>query len=159
MNGEVRKRVEREVGSVNRMMSIGRFLENKGRMLQGGGESALLELHTGKKAKGGGRSTSWEVQERLKRGSLNGRWGSKVEFILRRREGRMGRGNWWMLASPVQAPRKGKGGMEGLSLAWQASTGSYRSILEQSSSFWVMFWILYPFNSLQHWGAISRTFL
>ena len=37
MKGEVRKRVEREVGSVNRMMSIGRFLENKGSMLQGGG--------------------------------------------------------------------------------------------------------------------------
>ena len=46
MKGEVRKRVKGEVGSVNRMMSIGRFLENKGRMLQGGGESALLELHT-----------------------------------------------------------------------------------------------------------------
>ena len=41
MRGEVRKRVEMEVRSVNRMMSIGRFLENKGRMLQGGGESAL----------------------------------------------------------------------------------------------------------------------
>ena len=37
MKGEVRKRAEREVGSVNRMMSIGRFLENKGRMLQGEG--------------------------------------------------------------------------------------------------------------------------
>ena len=69
MKGEVRKRVKREVGSVNRMMSIGRFLENKGRMLQGGGESALLELHTsgrmlhenwalGKRLRGGGRSTS-----------------------------------------------------------------------------------------------------
>ena len=29
----------------------------------------------------------------------------------------MGRGNWWMLASPVQVSRKGKGGMEGLSPA------------------------------------------
>ena len=42
MKGEVRKRVEREVGNVNRMMLIGRFLENKRRMLQGGGESALV---------------------------------------------------------------------------------------------------------------------
>ena len=33
----------------------------------------------------------------------------------------MGRGNWWMLASPVQVPRKGKGDM-----------GGYRSILEQA---------------------------
>ena len=44
----------------------------------------------------------------------------------------MGRGNWWMLASPVQVPRKGKGDMEGLSPALQASTGGYRSILEQA---------------------------
>ena len=43
----------------------------------------------------------------------------------------MGRGNWWMLASPVQVPRKWKGDMEGLSPALQASTGGYRSILEQ----------------------------
>ena len=35
----------------------------------------------------------------------------------------MGRGNWWMLASPVQVPRMGKGDMEGLSPACQASTG------------------------------------
>ena len=35
----------------------------------------------------------------------------------------MGRGNWWVLASPVQVPRKGKGDMEGLSPACQASTG------------------------------------
>ena len=42
----------------------------------------------------------------------------------------MGRGNWWMLASPV--PRKGKGDMEGLSPACQASTGGYRNILEQA---------------------------
>ena len=48
----------------------------------------------------------------------------------------MGRGNWWMLASPVQVPRKGKGDMvmEGLSPApaCQASTGGYRNILEQA---------------------------
>ena len=44
----------------------------------------------------------------------------------------MGRGNWWMFASPVQVPRKGKGDMEGLSPALQASTGGYRSILEQA---------------------------
>ena len=36
MKEEVRKRLEKEVGSVNRVMSIGSFLENKGRMLQGG---------------------------------------------------------------------------------------------------------------------------
>ena len=35
----------------------------------------------------------------------------------------MGRGNWWVLASPVQVLRKGKGDMEGLSPACQASTG------------------------------------
>ena len=34
-------------------------------------------------------------------------------YMLRRREGGMGRGNWWMLASPVQVPRKGKEDMEG----------------------------------------------
>ena len=65
-------------------------------------------------------------------GSPKSRGGSKVEFMLRRREGGMGRGNWWMLASPVQVPRKGKGDMEGLSPALQASTGGYRSILEQA---------------------------
>ena len=37
----------------------------------------------------------------------------------------MGRGNWWMLASPVQVPRKGKGDMEGLSPACQVSRGGY----------------------------------
>ena len=72
------------------------------------------------------------MQERLEGGSLNSRGGSKVEFILRRREGGMGRGNWWMLASPVQVPCKRKANMEGLSPAWQASTGGYRSILEQA---------------------------
>ena len=38
-----------------------------------------------------------------------------------------GGGDWWMFASPVQIPRKGKGDMpmEGLSPAWQASTGGY----------------------------------
>ena len=51
--------------------------------------------------------TDWEE------GGPNGRGGSKAEFILRRREGGMGRGIWWMLASPVQVPRKGKGDMEG----------------------------------------------
>ena len=40
----------------------------------------------------------------------------------------MGRGIWWMLASPVQVPRKGEGETEGLSPAWQASTGGYRNI-------------------------------
>ena len=71
------------------------------------------------------------MQERSEGGSPNSRGGSKVEFILRRREGGMGRGNWWMLASPVQVPRKEKGDMvmEGLS---PASTGGYRSILEQA---------------------------
>ena len=38
----------------------------------------------------------------------------------------MGRGNWWMLASPVQVARKGKRDTEGLSPAWQASTGGYK---------------------------------
>ena len=33
----------------------------------------------------------------------------------------MERGNWWMLASPVQVPRKGEGDMEGLIPAWQPS--------------------------------------
>ena len=47
----------------------------------------------------------------------------------------MGRGNWWMLASPVQVPPTGKGDMEGLSPAWQASTGGYRSILEQADQY------------------------
>ena len=65
--------------------------------------------------------------------SPNSRGGSKVEFILRRRGGGMGWENWWMLASPVQVPRKGKGDMEGLSPALQASTGGYRSILEQAN--------------------------
>ena len=93
------------------------------------------------KAKGGGRSTSREVQERLEGGSPNSRGGSTVEFIglLRRREGGMGRGNWWMLASPVQVPRKGKGDMEGLSPALQASTGRYRSILEQADQCMYMY--------------------
>ena len=44
----------------------------------------------------------------------------------------MGRGISWMLASSVQVPRKGKGDMEELSTALQASTGGYRSILEQA---------------------------
>ena len=44
----------------------------------------------------------------------------------------MGRGNWWMLAFPVQVPRKEKGDMEGLSPACQASTGGYSNILEQA---------------------------
>ena len=44
----------------------------------------------------------------------------------------MGRGNWWMLASPVQVLRKGKGDREGLNPAWQASTGGYINILEQA---------------------------
>ena len=44
----------------------------------------------------------------------------------------MGRGNWWMLAFPVQVPRKGKGDMEGLSPACKASIGGYRNILEQA---------------------------
>ena len=44
----------------------------------------------------------------------------------------MGRGNWWMLASPVQVPHKGKGDMEGLSPACQASTGGYKNILKQA---------------------------
>ena len=34
----------------------------------------------------------------------------------------MGRGIWWMLASPLQVPCKGKWDTEGLSPAWQAST-------------------------------------
>ena len=53
-------------------------------------KNASWELDTGKKAKGGGRSTSWEVQERLEGGSPNSRGGSKVEFTLRRREGEWG---------------------------------------------------------------------
>ena len=44
----------------------------------------------------------------------------------------MGRGNWWILASSVQVRRKRKANMEGLSSALQASTGGYRSILEQA---------------------------
>ena len=44
----------------------------------------------------------------------------------------MGRGNWWMLASPVQVPRKGRETWEGLTPAWQAPTGGYRSILGQA---------------------------
>ena len=45
----------------------------------------------------------------------------------------MGTGNWWMLASPVQVLRKGKGDIEGMSPAWQASTGGYESILVQAN--------------------------
>ena len=59
--------------------------------------------------------------EEIGGGGPNSRGGSKIEFILRRREGGMGRGNWWMIAFPVQVPRKGKG-----------DTGGYRSILEQA---------------------------
>ena len=72
------------------------------------------------------------MQERLEEGGPYSRGGSKAEFILRRREGGMGRGNWWMLASPVQVPPKGKRDIKGLSPAWQASTGGYRSILVQA---------------------------
>ena len=64
---------------------------------------------------------------------VDSRGGRIAEFIHRRRQGGMGRGNWWMLASAVQVPRKGKGDMEGLSPAWQASTAGYRSILEQAN--------------------------
>ena len=78
MKGEVRKRVEREVGCFNIMMSIGRFLENKGRMLQEGGESALLELHTA------GRMLyeNWTLGKRLR--------GRKIYFM--RSAGKIGGG-------------------------------------------------------------------
>ena len=62
MKGEVRKRVEREFGNVNRMMSIRRFLENKGRMLQGGR----------------GISFSWECQHTAVNGKLSSKY-SAVE--------------------------------------------------------------------------------
>ena len=45
------------------------------------------------------KMTSSDVP-RLEEGGPNSRGGSKAEFILKRREGEMGRGNWWMLASP-----------------------------------------------------------
>ena len=54
------------------------------------------ELHEnwtlGKKAKGWGKSASWEVKERLEKGGprVNSRGGSEAEFILRRREGERG---------------------------------------------------------------------
>ena len=41
------------------------------------------------------------MQERLEGVVLIVEGGGEVEFIIRKREGGMGRGNWWMLASPV----------------------------------------------------------
>ena len=65
----------------------------------------------------------------MEEGGPNSRGGVKQNLTYK--EGG-GMGNWWMLASPVQVPCKEKGDMEGLSHAWQASTGGYKSILEQA---------------------------
>ena len=52
-------------------------------------EYASWELDTGKKAKGGGKSGSWEVQERLEEGGPNSRGGVKQNLYLIG-----GRGEW-----------------------------------------------------------------
>ena len=61
------------------------------------------------------------------------RGGSEVEFMLRRREGGMGRGNWWMLVSPVQVPRKGKGDMEYPGASRSMYVCMYNDVVEHST--------------------------
>ena len=43
-----------------------------------------------------------------------GEGGVKQNLYSEGGRGKWGGGNWWMLASPVQVPSKGKGGMEGM---------------------------------------------
>ena len=82
MKGEVRKRVEREVGSVNRMMSIVHFWRIKEDYASGGGGGCFIST-----AHSSGRMfhENWTLGKRLRGG------GRKICFM--RSAGKIG-GGW-----------------------------------------------------------------